>query len=115
MLLFLLQDSFRDRPAPRLARPEAKVRDYTSALLGAGAFLSGWCVLRLVATRTAGFGFDIGLAAFCLALGLATVAYCVRLLHVRRRAAHAQKRRARTLAAPGLQPVKGLWPPRSDD
>jgi hypothetical protein len=80
MLLFVLQDKFRDRPPPSAAEPEGKPRDYGSALFAAALFLSAWSGLRLIATREVSFGFDVALAAGCLVLGLATMAHCLRSL-----------------------------------
>jgi hypothetical protein len=81
MLLFLLHDNFRELPeAPRAARVARKFCRDAKALLGAGLFLSAWCLLRLLVKSGEGFNFDIALALGCLCLGVRAVLRSLRTL-----------------------------------
>jgi hypothetical protein len=78
MLLFLLHDNFRELPG----RPRVVVdfRRDAQALLGAGLFLTFWCVLRLLADPGAGVSFDVALAVASLCLGVGAVLHGIRSL-----------------------------------
>jgi hypothetical protein len=72
MLLYLLHDKFRElphEPSPAIPRLDRNQR----ALLGAGLFLSLWCVLRLLAARGDQFAVDAPIAVAALCLGLRAI------------------------------------------
>ena len=77
MLLFLLHDNFHELPrgAPRVV---AESRRDAQALLGAGLFLTFWCVLRLLAASGAGVNFDVALAVASLGVGVGAVLHGLR-------------------------------------
>ena len=83
MLLLLMRAS--SHPAPFLGAqlPGRKVRDYTTELLAAALFVSGWCVIRLLFTRDTSHGLDAAIAVSGLLLGVGTAAHCVRSLVAR--------------------------------
>jgi hypothetical protein len=79
MLLFLLHDNFHELPggAPRVV---VEFRRDAQALLGAGLFLTFWCVLRLLAASGRGVSFDVALAVASLCLGVGAVLHGFRSL-----------------------------------
>ena len=101
MLLFLLRDNLRELPySPHRAGP-AKV-EYTAELLASGAFLSAWCVLRLLSAHGESFAVDRALALPCLAFGLWVVVSAVQRLSLnalrgrpRKKSLHMAKRAQR--------------------
>jgi len=95
MLLFLMRGHSYRPPLPDALHSGSKVGDYTTELLGAALFLSGWCLLRLLVSRDTSQGIDAALAVSALVVGVGTVAHCLRALHAGQRKSRAERLRAR--------------------
>jgi len=81
MLLFLMRDHFPPLPLPEPVHAGSEVRPYTTELLSAALFLSGWCVLRLLASHDTSHGIDALLAVSGLVVGFGTAMQCLRSQH----------------------------------